>query len=645
MNRLGWRVGGAAVLAAATSTISAAAWRSEGPALANVSSLAVDPSQPDTVYAAAGNGGVWRSDDGGKTWILPGDGMVNRKVNWIEVDPKAGASVWAGTDATGSPALWRSLDRGKTWAIVRVDATSYAVGQRIAFAASDPRIIYVPSSNLHYRTIDGGKTWESFRVPGQDAYAFAVDPKNPKIVFAGGHGTDHHLSRSLDGGKTWKAFGEGLSDAAGIKRLIVSAASPGSLYMIQSSHRVRQSTDSGATWTELEVGSDGDVYDLALDPHDPQVLLAATKNGLRRTRNGGVSWSSVGEGFGDYLCTAVAFHPTAKGVVFGGAGGTGIFKSKDGGDTFEPAAAGIAAGWTDKLYAAPGTALPVFAQMTVGLFRMDEPGSWTEIQAPFAPGEGAKIDGIVFDRDSPKKIYAHDAGKWWRSENAGKSWTSIEVPGASMKDMIKGKVDDPGFMSLVQDPADPKVFYCGTWSSHDPGSAVWKSLTAGKKWERSGTGLPAASVKLLRSGGPGTVFAAMGKDGIYRTTDGGKSWSSVRPGDVKELAVDRTTPTRLFAATDKGLFRSTDDGSTWTRVTQGLKDDDVGAVVVSPKDGQVFAGSFHGVFRSTDNGTTWTKWSDGLMNTDVRALAYAGGPAPRIYAGLAGGSVYSIEAP
>ncbi len=69
------------------------------------------------------------------------------------------------------------------------------------------------------------------------------------------------------------------------------------------------------------------------------------------------------------------------------------------------------------------------------------------------------------------------------------------------------------------------------------------------------------------------------------------------------------------------------------------------AVVVSPRDGQVFAGSFHGVFRSSDGGTTWAAMNHQLPITDVRCLAIEGGSPGRLYAGMAGGSIYSIELP
>jgi hypothetical protein len=279
----------------------------------------------------------------------------------------------------------------------------------------------------------------------------------------------------------------------------------------------------------------------------------------------------------------------------------------------------------------------------VGLFRLDAPDSWAEIEAPFSRGERAKVDGFVFDRDSAKKVYAHDSSRWWKSEDSGRSWTAIEVPEPSMKDMMKGKLGHPEFKSLVQDPSDGKTFYCGSWSSSDPGSAVWKSSNGGKKWEPAGTGLPdQGGIALLRSAASGTVFASSGKEGIFRTTDGGKAWTSVRQGQAKDLAVDPGKPARVYVATEKGLFRSTDTGGTWARVQQGIDGDDVAAVAIS-REGQAFAGTEKGVFRSSDGGDTWSRLGDGLWNTNIRALSIAGGSAPRLYAGLAGGSVVSIE--
>jgi hypothetical protein len=77
-------------------------------------------------------------------------------------------------------------------------------------------------------------------------------------------------------------------------------------------------------------------------------------------------------------------------------------------------------------------------------------------------------------------------------------------------------------------------------------------------------------------------------------------------------------------------------------VAQGIEGDDVEAVAIDPASGTAYAGTFHGVFRSADGGESWTAIGAGLPNTDVRALAVSGG---RLWAGTAGGSVWSIELP
>jgi hypothetical protein len=79
-------------------------------------------------------------------------------------------------------------------------------------------------------------------------------------------------------------------------------------------------------------------------------------------------------------------------------------------------------------------------------------------------------------------------------------------------------------------------------------------------------------------------------------------------------------------------------------MSTGLEDDDIEAVAIDPASGAVYAGSFNGVFRSADGGSSFAKWSDGMLHLDVRALAVAGSP-PRLWAGTAGGSVYSTELP
>ncbi len=89
----------------------------------------------------------------------------------------------------------------------------------------------------------------------------------------------------------------------------------------------------------------------------------------------------------------------------------------------------------------------------------------------------------------------------------------------------------------------------------------------------------------------------------------------------------------------EGLYRSEDGGATFTQSSKGIEKKAIAAVAVDGK-GNVYAGTFAGVFRSTDGGKTWAAFNDGLTNEDVRALYGAG---TRLYAGTAGGGVFSID--
>jgi photosystem II stability/assembly factor-like uncharacterized protein len=633
-------------------SLSFAAWRPEGPPAANVNSVAIAPSQSNIVYAATSGGGVWRSDDGGKTWSLPGDEMTSREVHWVQVDPADPATVWAGLDADGShSAVWRTSDKGATWKPV---ADSYqggrvqATGAPIAFAPTQPKTIYVPSSNLHYRTDDGGKTWRDFRVPNQDAYVIAVHPKDPKIVYAGGRGDTLNLSRSTDAGKTWRQIGIGLGKNS-LKHLLFDPTDPNTMYAAGGVFTgIFKSTDQGENWSEIEVpvGGTSDLFSLAIDPKKSGVLWAATEDGLLKTTDGGANWTKSEQGTGRYLLKTVAIDPGDPSHLVAGAGGDGIFVSRDSGASWSPSSAGLAAGWVEKLWGDPRSAT-VFAQLATGIFRRDGT-SWTEVTEPFSSGEEADLDGFVFDATSPQTIYALDTSNYWLSSDGGKRWQKVEQKGPGVRQMMKGSTDSVQFLSMAQDRGNAKTIYVGSWSNDDANGAVYKTIDGGKKWAPSGAGLPAESVGMLRVGAPGTVFAFVKDNGLFRTTNGGGSWSAASSGlpdgKLHELAVSPKTPTEVLAATEEGLYRSTDSGASWSRVSTGLEDDDVEAVAIDPASGAIYAGSFNGVFRSADGGSSFAKWNDGMLHLDVRALAVAGSP-PRLWAGTAGGSVYSTELP
>jgi hypothetical protein len=276
--------------------------------------------------------------------------------------------------------------------------------------------------------------------------------------------------------------------------------------------------------------------------------------------------------------------------------------------------------------------------------RADSPlaaGEW-ELRGPL--NVGGRVSDIVGDPQNPNKFYVGAAsGGVWKTTNGGSTFTPI--------------FDGVGSLSigaLALDPRDSDVLYVGTGEASPgggsvtyPGDGVWKTTDGGLTWQHLGLEESVYIGRIvLNPQAPDTVFvAAMGnlfsrnpERGVYRSTDGGLTWSRVLfVSDIAgaiDLAIDPATPSRIYAATwerirfpnqriyggpGSGLWRSLNGGDTWTRLTSGLpaastEPSRIGVAVSPSSPATVYSvfyrkadGCLEGVFRSTDFGTTWTR--------------------------------------
>ena len=139
--------------------------------------------------------------------------------------------------------------------------------------------------------------------------------------------------------------------------------------------------------------------------------------------------------------------------------------------------------------------------------------------------------------------------------------------------------------------------------------------------------------------------------GIFKTTDGGSSWTAVSTGlgdmRVEALAVDPTRPDVVYAGTSAmGMFKSTNGGATWAASSSGMRaTEHIKAIVVNPGQPEVvYAGSLaSGVYASTNGGASWALINTGLRNRGIRALAISAGGGV-LYAGTFGEGVFRLGA-
>ncbi|NLP04494.1 T9SS type A sorting domain-containing protein [Candidatus Fermentibacteria bacterium] len=202
--------------------------------------------------------------------------------------------------------------------------------------------------------------------------------------------------------------------------------------------------------------------------------------------------------------------------------------------------------------------------------------------------------------------------------------------------------------NIIAHPSDPNTFYSSGWiysSSYYMGFG--KSTDGGTNWTHStisgANGYPYGMA--IDEARPDTVFIC-GYEGstgaIYRSTNAGATWSKLSASGLTAttyaIAVRSDNPNVVFAATSSGIYRSTDGGTSFTKVSSVInycKD-----VMIDPDNpGTVWVGTYNqGVYRSTDGGNTWTAVNTGLGDMCVNKLAL--NPGQWLFAGTDGAAAY-----
>jgi photosystem II stability/assembly factor-like uncharacterized protein len=264
-----------------------------------VTTLAIDPLLPATVYAGTMGDAVYKSPDGGQRWLPHNVGLKEHVsfVNQFVFHPALNEKIYIATTV----GAFYSKDAGREWEERMNGMKEVHIVTSIAIDPKDPTILYGGTTGGIYRSDDAAMSWKRINaglIPESELMAsmalgvnvIEIDRMNPDIVYAG---TTKGLFRTKNKGETWVRIGQSLPDLF-ISSLLLHPTEPSMVY-IGGPAGVWKSVESGKTWMAVNQGiATLNIRALAMNPKNPQLLYAGTNgSGLYRSTDAGATWTAV----------------------------------------------------------------------------------------------------------------------------------------------------------------------------------------------------------------------------------------------------------------------------------------------------------------------------------------------------------------
>jgi photosystem II stability/assembly factor-like uncharacterized protein len=301
-------------------------------------SIALHPTNPNILYVAT-NDAVYKSRDGGASWEkFPS--FSARRVTTVAIDPQLPATVYAGTMGD---AVYKSPDGGQHWLPHNVGLKEHVsfVNQFVFHPVLSEKIYAATTVGAFY-TRDAGREWEE-RMNGMKEVhivtAIAINPKDPSVLYGG---TTGGVYRSEDGAMTWKKINNGLipetelmaSMALGVNAIEIDHVTPNIVYA-GTTKGLYRTTNKGEAWERIGQSiTEPFISSIVLHPGDSSVIFIGGPGGVWKSADGGNTWEAKNEGLASLNIRALAMEPKKLGSLYAGTNGSGLYRSTDDGGTW-----------------------------------------------------------------------------------------------------------------------------------------------------------------------------------------------------------------------------------------------------------------------------------------------------------------------
>lgn len=288
-----------------------------------ISSLAVDPQTPATIYQGTGSG-LYKSIDSGSSWKLIINGISDTRIRTIVIDPVTPNILYTGTEA----GVFKSLNSGDSWTKIN-SSIGGATVSAIAIDSKNSSIVYIGTPGGVYKTSNSGTTWaiSNSGLNNASVNSLVIDPVVSSTIYAATLGG---VFKSTDSGASWSAVNKNLDDLS-INSIAIDPTNSSKMF-VGTNNGVYASTDSAGTWTLASSGlpDTGVVSSLIIDPSNTTTLYAGTLAGVFMSKDSGLTWLAKYKGFmnqNSATTNALAMSSSPSAIYAGTINGS--YKSTD----------------------------------------------------------------------------------------------------------------------------------------------------------------------------------------------------------------------------------------------------------------------------------------------------------------------------
>jgi photosystem II stability/assembly factor-like uncharacterized protein len=575
----------------------------------NAAALAVDPNNGDVVYVGAGRGnegGLYKTTNAGQSWTFLTGTIDFDSSPMKDVAPKTGRKT----------------------------------GDLIAVAKSNSQIVYAADTNSGiFKSTDSGSTWTQVGLGNKIISSIVIDPADANTVYVTARqpGTSSYSSggifQTTDGGSSWTTLNSTID--AGILRIHPTDSTI--LYLAGFEGGIYKSTNSGSSWVKKNSGlqlSTASVQhyflSLAIAPSNANILYAGStsegdttdpvkRGNVYKSTDGGDSWTKVSDAanrddtgwwivghdyfkFGEteYVPSYIDIDPTdANRVLISGR--TTVWGTTNGGALWQIKATGVAGVSPSSISTNPNDPNYLYYGFADWAYGYSKDGGKTIINLSLPDYESHTYQcnrGFVFHASEPNTMFIHGGNSWKASTE-----TYADLKGSVYRSTDKGEtfvdlgtstsgLPNKNVLGLVAGPtsASADTLYAAVFAE-----GVYKSTDKGNTWVKKSSGLPdntngdyAFDVNgqrfdkvpmAINPNNTDVVYVLDRKHGVYKTFDGGNTWSLKNTGLPSmteiggyingDLVMDPKSPSNLYLSLNKyGVYKTTDGAKTWSKISQ-----------------------------------------------------------------------------